>query len=80
MDVRGVTTPSTLPHCLKSVGGAPTRRTGRKPKYARSTDGAFRPAHRAHAPDAAPSSTEIHQNPPSPPEADPDAPLNGANP
>ncbi|MFI6854889.1 glycosyltransferase family 39 protein [Streptomyces sp. NPDC050416] len=26
-------TPGTLPHCLKGVGGAPTRRTGRTPAY-----------------------------------------------
>ncbi|GGZ13485.1 hypothetical protein GCM10010300_67120 [Streptomyces olivaceoviridis] len=26
-------TPCTLPHCLNGVGGAPTRRTGPRPKY-----------------------------------------------
>jgi hypothetical protein len=50
--VRPVATPGTLPHCLKGVGGAPTRRTGRKPKYIQYED--FRPARREHAPDAAP--------------------------
>jgi hypothetical protein len=41
-DVRPVATPGTLPHCLQGVGGAPTRRTGRKPKYVQYED--FRPA------------------------------------
>ncbi|MFI6492346.1 hypothetical protein [Streptomyces sp. NPDC050564] len=40
--VRPVATPGTLPHCLKGVGGAPTRRAGRKPKYIQYED--FRPA------------------------------------
>jgi hypothetical protein len=52
--IRCAATPGTLPHCLEGVGGAPTRRTGRKPKYVRSVDGDFRPARREHAPDAAP--------------------------
>jgi hypothetical protein len=51
-DVRPVARPGTLPHCLKGVGGAPTRRTGHKPKYLQYED--VRPARREHAPDAAP--------------------------
>ncbi len=35
-------------------GRGPHRRTGRKPKYIQSIYGDFRPAHREHAPDAAP--------------------------
>ncbi len=41
-NVRRVATPGMLPHCLKGVGGTPTRRTGRKPKYIQYED--FRPA------------------------------------
>jgi len=36
------------PHCLKGVGGAPTRRTGHRPKYIQYEG--LRPARREHAP------------------------------
>jgi hypothetical protein len=41
-------TPGTLPHCLKGVGGASTRRTGRTPAY--NQYAGVRPARREHAP------------------------------
>ncbi|GHH88597.1 MFS transporter [Streptomyces capitiformicae] len=79
MDLRGVATPGTfprsrlLPHSrLRSSGRGPHERegphhrTGHKPKYIQSIYGAFRPARREHAPDAAPSPTEIHQKGPGP--------------
>jgi hypothetical protein len=44
-------TPCTLPHCLKGVGGAPTRRTGHRPEYVQYEG--LCPARREHAPDAA---------------------------
>ncbi|GAA1152585.1 hypothetical protein GCM10009579_86880 [Streptomyces javensis] len=58
MDLRGVATP-----------GTPSRRTGRKPKYAQYEG--FRPARREHAPDAAPSPAKIHQKPPGRPHVNP---------
>ena len=51
-DVRPVAAPGTLPHRLKGVGRAPSRRAGRKPRYVQYED--FPPARREHPPDAAP--------------------------
>ncbi|MFE1288477.1 class I SAM-dependent methyltransferase [Streptomyces sp. NPDC058751] len=65
MDLRGVATPGTH-----------SRRTGRKPEYAQYEG--FQPARREHAPDAAPSSTEIHQKPPGRPDAVPRPPSSRA--
>lgn len=50
-NVRPVTTPGTLPHCLKGVGGTPTRRTGHKPKCIQYEG--LHPVRREHASDAA---------------------------
>ncbi|GGS85725.1 hypothetical protein GCM10010270_67320 [Streptomyces violaceus] len=72
MDLRGVAASGTLPHCLEGAGGAPTRRTGRKPKYVQYEG--FRPALPQPSAGGTPRArtgrrsfpTEIHQAPPTP--------------
>jgi hypothetical protein len=48
---------------ISATPGTPSRRTGRKPKYVQYE--VSRPARREHAPNAAPSPTEIRQKGPS---------------
>jgi hypothetical protein len=63
MDLRGVTTPGTHSPKLSAAleQGAPCRtpQTDRWPRRMTAHS-----ARRSHAPDAAPSATEIHQKPP----------------